>query len=149
MTLGQRIQQLRKEHGMSQEALGEQLGVSRQAISKWESDNTIPEIDKLIALAKLFGVSVGILLGVEEDDPSVPAAEELTDRELKAIEAIVSRYLEKTQQQKPKRKIWPVIIPKRSMYEFIGNIFSRLESTQKYAGSSLSVMATKYISFCS
>ena len=110
MTLGQRIQQLRKEHGMSQEALGEQLGVSRQAISKWESDNTIPEIDKLIALAKLFGVSVGILLGVEEDDPSVPAAEELTDRELKAIEAIVSRYLEKTQQQKPKRKIWPIII---------------------------------------
>lgn len=110
MTLGQRIQQLRKEHGMSQEALGEQLGVSRQAISKWESDITIPEIDKLIALAKLFGVSVGILLGVEEDEPSAPAAEELTDRELEAIEAIVARYLEKVQQQKPKRKIWPVIV---------------------------------------
>lgn len=111
MTLGQRIQQLRKEHGLSQEALGEQLGVSRQAISKWESDITIPEIDKLIALAKLFGVSVGALLGVEEDDPAAPAAEELTDRELLAIEAIVGRYLEKAQKQpKSRRKIWPVIV---------------------------------------
>lgn len=110
MTLGQRIQQLRKEQGLSQEALGEQLGVSRQAISKWESDITIPEIDKLIALSKLFGVSVGTLLGVEEDDPAAPAAEELTDRELLAIEAIVGRYLEKAERQKPKRKIWPAVL---------------------------------------
>jgi len=110
MTLGQRILQLRKERGLSQEALGEQLSVSRQAISKWESDITIPEIDKLIALSKLFGVSVGSLLGVEENDPTTPAAGELTDRELEAIEAIVERYLEKAQRQKPKRKIWPVIV---------------------------------------
>lgn len=110
MTLGQRIQQLRKEHNLSQEALGEQLGVSRQAISKWESDNTIPEIDKLIALAKLFHVSVGTLLGVEEDDPAAPSAEELTDRELLAIESIVDRYLEKARRQTPKRKIWPVVV---------------------------------------
>lgn len=107
MTLGQRIQQLRKEKGLSQEALGEQLGVSRQAISKWESDITIPEIDKLISLAKQFGVSVGVLLGVEEDDPGNPAADELTDRELAAIEAIVGRYLEKLPQpQKPRRRFW-------------------------------------------
>ena len=110
MTLGQRIQQLRKEHNLSQEALGEQLGVSRQAISKWESDTTIPEIDKLIALSKLFGVSVGNLLGVEENTPSSSSTEEPTDRELETIEAIVDRYLEKAQQQKPKRKTWPVIV---------------------------------------
>lgn len=67
MTLGQRIQELRKGQALSQEALGEKLGVSRQAISKWESDLTIPEIDKLVALSKLFGVTVGWLLGVEPE----------------------------------------------------------------------------------
>ena len=65
MTIGQRIAQKRKEQGLSQEALGERLGVSRQSIYKWESDAALPEIDKLVALAKLFGVTVGWLLGVE------------------------------------------------------------------------------------
>lgn len=105
MTLGQHIQQLRKDKGLSQEALGEFLGVSRQAISKWESDTTIPEIDNLIAMSRLFEIPVGVLLGVEEDDPASPAAEELTDRELAAIEAIVERYLEKAR-KKPKRRLW-------------------------------------------
>lgn len=65
MTIGQRIAEERKKLGLSQEALGEKLGVSRQAISKWESDTSVPEIDKLIVLSKLFSVSVGWLLGVE------------------------------------------------------------------------------------
>ena len=63
MTLGQKIAQKRKELGLSQEALGEQLGVSRQAIYKWESNATLPEIEKLIALSRIFSVSVGWLLG--------------------------------------------------------------------------------------
>ena len=46
MTIGQRVGQKRKELGLSQEALGEQLGVSRQSIYKWESDSALPEIDK-------------------------------------------------------------------------------------------------------
>ena len=66
MTLGQRIQELRKQRGMSQEALGDALGVSRQAVSKWEGDNGIPELDTLIAMSRLFEVTVGQLLGVEE-----------------------------------------------------------------------------------
>ncbi len=111
MTLGERIQQARKDKNLSQEALGDALGVSRQAVSKWESDITIPEIDKLIAMSRLFGVSVGALLGVETDDPAAPAAEELTDRELKAIETIVERYLEKSKKaDKPRFKLWPVLV---------------------------------------
>ena len=55
MTLGQRIQELRKGLNLSQEELGERMGVSRQAISKWEGDQTIPELDKLIALSKQIG----------------------------------------------------------------------------------------------
>ncbi len=69
MTLGQRIQELRKQHNLSQEALGEKLGVSRQAISRWEMDGAVPEVDKLIAMSKLFGISLDELLGLK---PSVP-----------------------------------------------------------------------------
>jgi len=93
MTIGQRIAQKRKESGLSQEALGEELGVSRQSIYKWESDAAIPEIEKLIALSKRFGVTVGWLLGVEE-----PPAEgeqsggELSEAQLKMVEEIVGRY---------------------------------------------------------
>ena len=68
MTLGQRIQELRKQNNLSQEALGEKLGVSRQAISRWEMDGAVPEIDKLIAMGKLFGVSLNDLLQVETGD---------------------------------------------------------------------------------
>jgi len=57
MTMGQRITEQRKRLGLSLEALGEKLDVSRQAVSKWEADGAIPGIDKLIAMSKLFGVS--------------------------------------------------------------------------------------------
>lgn len=89
-TFGQRIAAERKKLGLSQEQLGERTGVTRQAISKWEADAAIPEIDKLIALSKLFGVSVGWLLGVEE----TPAAqkEELSESQLKTVEEIMKRY---------------------------------------------------------
>ena len=65
-TMGQRIGERRRLLGLSQEALGEKMGVSRQAISKWESDGAVPEIDKIIAMSRLFGVSVGWILGTEE-----------------------------------------------------------------------------------
>ena len=86
-TIGQRIAEERKRLGLSQEALGEQVGVSRQAISKWESDAAIPEVDKLVAMSRLFGTPVGVLLGVEE---SGGEAAELTDRELDTLRKLVS-----------------------------------------------------------
>ena len=64
-TLGLRIQEERRCAGLSQEALGERLGVSRQAVGKWEADAAIPELEKLIAMSRIFGLSVGQLLGVE------------------------------------------------------------------------------------
>ena len=69
MTVGQRIAQKRKELGLSQEGLGDKLGVSRQAIYKWESDASLPEVEKLVALSRIFSVPVGWLLG-EEEHPS-------------------------------------------------------------------------------
>lgn len=66
MTLGQRIQELRKQLDLSQEALGEKLGVSRQAVSRWEMDGAVPEVDKLIAMSRLFGVDLNDLLQVDQ-----------------------------------------------------------------------------------
>ena len=65
MTLGQRIQELRRQQNLSQEELGTRLGVSRQAVSRWEMDGAVPDVDKLIAMSKLFSVTLNDLLGVE------------------------------------------------------------------------------------
>lgn len=56
-TLGRRIQEARKAAGLSQESLGERLGVSRQAVSKWEADAAVPELENLIAMSRIFGVT--------------------------------------------------------------------------------------------
>ena len=72
MTLGQRIQELRKQQNLSQEELGTRLGVSRQAVSRWEMDGAVPDVDKLIAMSKLFSVTLNDLLGVEAPG-AVPA----------------------------------------------------------------------------
>ena len=58
MTIGQTIAAQRRKPGLSQEQLGEKLGVTRQSISKWESDAALPELEKLIALSRLFGMPV-------------------------------------------------------------------------------------------
>ena len=76
MTLGQRIQEHRIKLGLSQEGLGEKLGVSRQAVSRWEADGAVPDTDKLIALSKLFGITLNELLQVENP----PAREEKRPR---------------------------------------------------------------------
>ena len=70
MTLGEKLSKLRKEQNYTQEQLGELLGVSRQSISKWESDVAYPETDKLIRMGKLFDCSMDYLLKeeVEEKD---------------------------------------------------------------------------------
>ena len=119
MTIGERIAQKRKENNLSQEALGEALGVSRQSISKWESNNALPEIEKLIAMSKLFSVSVGWLLGVEETEQRAETDEggaaesapedsgELSEQQLKMVEEIVSRYIAaqpKPQTLSPRRR---------------------------------------------
>lgn len=66
MTLGQRIAQYRKAAGLSQETLGERVGVSRQAVSKWETDAAAPDMENLIALARIFGVSLAELTETPE-----------------------------------------------------------------------------------
>ena len=66
MSMAKRIQDLRKMRGISQEQLAEKVGVSRQAVSKWESEQSIPDLDKIITMSEFFGVTTDYLLkGVE------------------------------------------------------------------------------------
>ena len=66
MTTGQKIQTLRKRQGMTQEQLAQRLGVSRQAVSRWEVGASAPGMDNLLALSKLYGVSLDELVGEAE-----------------------------------------------------------------------------------
>ena len=71
-TIGKRIAGLRKDKGLKQEALADMLGVSGQAVSKWENDQTCPDISLLPQLAKILGVTVDELLsGKQEVTPTV------------------------------------------------------------------------------
>lgn len=128
MTIGQRIAQKRKEAGLSQESLGAELGVSRQSIYKWESDAALPEIDKLVALSRRFGVTVGWLLGVEETpEAEQPAPEkELTETQLNMVEEITNRYLA-AQPQPRKRRKWPWVLAALVLICVAVNLFNRLE----------------------
>ena len=71
MTIGKRIALLRKEKGLTQEELASHMGVSPQAVSKWENDQTCPDISALPKLARLLGVSVDELLEGKQELPAV------------------------------------------------------------------------------
>ena len=66
MTIGVKIQNLRKQRGLSKEPLAEALGVSRQAVSKWEAEQSVPDIDKIILICEYFGVTTDYILRNEE-----------------------------------------------------------------------------------
>ena len=74
MTFGEKLQALRQSAGMSQDALAERLDVSRQALSRWERDETMPETDKVVVLADIFGVTTDYLLRPQAAEQ--PSAEE-------------------------------------------------------------------------
>ena len=76
MTFGEKLQALRQKAGMSQDALAEKLNVSRQAVSRWERDETMPETDKVIALADLFGVTTDYLLRQQPEAKQEPPRQE-------------------------------------------------------------------------
>lgn len=82
LSIASRLAELRQEQGLSQEALAERLGVSRQAVSKWERGESSPDTDNLIALAELYGLSLdALVLGRDAPAPSQPAAFSGTDPE--------------------------------------------------------------------
>jgi len=83
--IAERLAARRKQAGLSQEALAEKLGVSRQAVSKWERSESSPDTDNLIALAKLYGVSLDELLYVDDAIADDVAFEQITKQLHKLI----------------------------------------------------------------
>ena len=73
MNLGETIYRLRTGRGMSQDALASALEVSRQSVSKWENNAAVPELDKLLKLSEIFGVTLDELVGREAPTPTPPA----------------------------------------------------------------------------
>ena len=72
MTLGENIARLRAQRGWSQGGLAEALGVSRQSVSKWETDGSVPELDRLVQLSELFGISLDALVREAAPEPAAP-----------------------------------------------------------------------------
>lgn len=71
MTLGEKLKEIRKRFGLSQEQLAEIMNVSRQAITKWENDGGIPDVSNLQELSKVFGITVDYLLNDENQLPAL------------------------------------------------------------------------------
>ncbi len=89
MTLGKKIFEERKTRGLSQEALAEKLNVSPQAVSKWENDQSCPDIQLLPQLAKLFDTTVDALLSTEENP--TPVVRQLPPEQRRPLEELTLR----------------------------------------------------------
>ena len=94
MILADKIIRLRKKNGWSQEELAEKMNVSRQAVSKWESAQTIPDLEKILQLGTLFGVTTDYLLKdeIEEEEFSNDSSSDTTVKKISIEEA--NTYLE-------------------------------------------------------
>ena len=98
MNLGERIYQFRTEKKLSQADLADELDVSRQSISKWETNGSVPELDKLIKLSEVFGISLDeLILDKKQSEPA-------PEPELKVI------YVERTAKNSSKKTVGVVLL---------------------------------------
>ncbi len=86
MILADKIIQLRKREGLSQEELAEKMNVSRQAVSKWESAQSLPDIDKILQLSRMFNVSTDYLLKDDIDDLEQPYKSSTIDTQAESVD---------------------------------------------------------------
>ena len=94
--LGNRLASIRKEKGYSQEELAEKLGVSRQAISKWECGEASPDTDNLIELAKIYNMSLDELLEIKKEEPvkSEDEEKEIIKKDIEEVSEIATKRAE-------------------------------------------------------
>ena len=88
MILSEKIMELRKKKGWSQEELAEKLDISRQSVSKWESGGSIPDIDRILALSRLFEVSTDYLLKDELQQEPVPAEDRFEESPAENVRSV-------------------------------------------------------------
>ncbi len=103
MSLGNSLFNARKKSGLSQEAVAEKLGVSRQTISKWETDETLPDIRQSKRLAVLYGLTLDELIDFDAD--------------IKELEEVVRNTSEETQQKVDWTKLWAEKYPVLDSYK--------------------------------
>lgn len=104
MILADKIILLRKKAGWSQEELAEQLGVSRQSVSKWEGAQSIPDMDKILQMSRLFGVSTDYLL--KDEIEQIPQAEPAAEPGVRRVTMeMASDYLERRRVAAPRMAI--------------------------------------------
>lgn len=113
MSLGNSLFNARKKSGLSQEAVAEKLGVSRQTISKWETDETLPDIRQSKKLAVLYGLTLDELIDFDAD--------------VKELEQMVRNTSEEIQQKVDWTKLWAEKYPVLSSYK-------QEVKTEEYAG---------------
>lgn len=102
MSLGSSLFQGRKQSGMSQEAVAEKLGVSRQTVSKWETDETLPDIRQAKRLAMLYGLTLDELIDFDLD--------------VQELERVVQNTSEEVQQKVDWNKLWAEQYPVLASY---------------------------------
>ena len=102
MILADKIVSLRKKAGWSQEELAEQLGVTRQSVSKWEGAQSIPDMDKVVQMSRLFGVTTDYLLKDELEEQTVAPVEEESSPLRRVTMAQAAEYLTRRKAAAPK-----------------------------------------------
>ena len=102
MILADKIVSLRKKAGWSQEELAEQLGVTRQSVSKWEGAQSIPDMDKVVQMSRLFGVTTDYLLKDELEEQTAAPVEEESNPLRRVTMAQAAEYLTRRKAAAPK-----------------------------------------------
>lgn len=102
MSLGNSLHEARRKSGLSQEAVAEKLGISRQTVSKWELDETLPDIRQSKRLATLYGMTLDELIDF--------------DAEQEQIERLIERTSEQTQEKIDWNRVWSKKCPVLATY---------------------------------
>lgn len=118
MTLGDKLSKMRKENNYTQEQLANVLGVSRQATSKWESNITYPETDKLVWISKLFNCTTDYLL-LEEETVAEKEQDSFGNYTLPANHIFIESPITKTLVSCFKVTASPVIAPKKEQPKYL------------------------------
>lgn len=117
MNLGKNLFQARKKKGLSQEAVAEKLGVSRQTISKWETDETLPDIRQAKKLAVLYGLTLDELIEFDAD--------------VQEIQEVINKTTEETVNKVDWTKIWAEKYPILARYQDEVDVAGYEEQLQK------------------
>ena len=117
MKLGENLFQARKKKGLSQEAVAEKLGVSRQTISKWETDETLPDIRQAKKLAVLYGLTLDELIEFDAD--------------VQEIQEVINKTTQETMDKINWTKMWAEKYPVLARYQDEGDVAYYEEKLQK------------------